>query len=128
MADKTNTESGKRVSFNDASEFDLTWSFNSVPEFTEGKIVSKDGMIAYKVEQAKYINGVKTDETEQVPYAHILIGKSVKPAKLNSKTLANFKQAFGNDPAKWVNKTVVSKHEIAFGKPYLVFANKGKLG
>ena len=128
MAKSTVTESGKRVAFNDASEFDLTWSFNSVPEFTEGKIVSKDGMIAYKVEQPKYENGVKTDLTEQVPYAHIQIGTNVKPAKLNAKTLANLKQSFGNDPSKWAGKVVVSKHEIAFGKPYLVFAAKGKLG
>ena len=128
MGKDSQTNTGKRQAFTDASEFDLTWNASSVQEFTEGKIVRHDEMIAYKVDQNKWVGGVKTDEIESVPYVHIQIGKQTKPAKLNAKTLASLKSAFGNDPEKWVNKTVVSKHEEAFGKPYLVFAAKGKLG
>lgn len=127
MATSNQTEKPQREAITNASEFDLTWNVSSVPEFTEGKIVEVDGMVAYKVEQRKYVNNQPTDQTEKVPYINVQIGKVTKSAKANRETLAGLKKQWGDNPQDWKNKTVVAKYGKVGSTEYVIWSPKGKL-
>lgn len=127
MDSKSQTEKPQREAITSISEFDLVWNISSVPEFTEGKIVEVDGMVAYQIEQRKYVNNQPTDQTEKVPYLNVQVGKITKPTKLNGKTSKALKAQWGDNPQNWKNKAIMSKHDIAGSIPYLVWSPKGKL-
>lgn len=116
-----------RKTWREANETADEWTPDNVSDLTNCQIVITEEHQPY-LREITFKNQANEDETKELAFLHVKIGKKILPCRCNKISVKNLSLAYKTGKiAEWANKSAVLCHQTIGDKTFLVFRAKGRV-